>query len=228
MKKILLALLIPFFVFGTGSVYAQMMDSSVVENDHTAQEEAEGKEIWSKLQNKEVECAGLTEEQFGALGEYFMGQMLGDSHSSMNAMMMNMMGEEGEKQMHVAMGKRLSGCDPNAAYSVAGSGFMPMMNMMGGWSFGNAQDRSTPSNLSNNTMMGNYNGSWDGGVFGGMFMLFWWILLIVGIIALVKWIMNQSSDRSRGRSPLEILKERYARGEIDKQDFEERRKELER
>jgi hypothetical protein len=40
----------------------------------------------------------LTDEDFGALGEYFMGQMMGSSHSAMNQMMVNMMGEEGEKQ----------------------------------------------------------------------------------------------------------------------------------
>ena len=57
-------------------------------------------------------------------------------------------------------------------------------------------------------------------------MLFWWILLIVGIVALVKWVMNQSSERREGKSPLEILKERYAKGEIDKKDFEEKKKDL--
>jgi len=81
--------------------------------------------------------------------------------------------------------------------------------------------------------MGNYNYypmmGWDGGgVFGGVFMLFWWVLIVVGIVALVKWVMNQSSERREGKSPLEILKERYAKGEIDKKDFEERKKELER
>jgi len=68
---------------------------------------------------------------------------------------------------------------------------------------------------------------YGGGVFGGTFMLFWWILLIVGIVALVKWVMNQSGGQSQSRPPLEILKERYAKGEIDKRDFEERKKELE-
>ncbi len=101
--------------------------------EHTLREEKEGKEVWDKLQAKQTECTNLDNEQFSVLGEYFMGQMMGDSHAAMNAMMMQMHGEEGEEQIHIAMGKRLSGCEIGAG--VAGSGgWMPMMQMMwGGW-----------------------------------------------------------------------------------------------
>ena len=44
--------------------------------EHTLREEKEGKELWDKFQAKEVACADLTDEQFGVLGEYFMGQMM--------------------------------------------------------------------------------------------------------------------------------------------------------
>ena len=40
--------------------------SEVVE--HTAREEQEGKELWNKLQAKEVACADLNDEQYGVLG----------------------------------------------------------------------------------------------------------------------------------------------------------------
>ena len=49
-------------------------------DDHTAREEAEGKEIWQKMERKEVGCKDLTDEQFAALGEFFMGEMTGDAH----------------------------------------------------------------------------------------------------------------------------------------------------
>src|SRR3989338_4910430 len=55
--------------------------------EHTAREEQEGEELWNKLQAKEVVCENLSDEQLGVLGEYFMGQMAGDSHAAMNAMM---------------------------------------------------------------------------------------------------------------------------------------------
>ena len=106
--------------------------SSAAKDDHTAREEAEGKEVWEKLQAKTVACQNLSDEDFEHLGEYFMGQMMGDSHSAMNEMITRMHGEEGENQIHIVMGKRLSGCDTSAAFPIGSGGWMPMMNMMQG------------------------------------------------------------------------------------------------
>ena len=207
-------------------------------DNHTAREEAEGEMIWEKLsakggsasggQSKEVVCGDLSDEDFGALGEYYMGQMLGDSHEAMNEMMMRMHGEEGEEQIHVVMGKRLSGCDTSATVPGTSGGWMPMMNMMwGGWSFDGAQDRSSPfgSNNSTNNMMNFGFGPF--GSFGWIFMILFWVLVIAGIVALIKWLTNQSRNSHGDRkSALEILKERYAKGEIDKKEFEEKKKDL--
>ena len=189
-------------------------------DNHTAREEAEGEIVWQKLQSKEVACADLSDEDFGALGEYYMGQMLGDSHEAMNEMMIRMHGEEGEEQIHVVMGKRLSGCDTSASVPGISGGWMPMMNMMwGGWSspFG--------GNNSTNNMMNFGFGPF--GSFGWIFMILWWVLIIAGIVALIKWLTSQSRNSHRdGKSALEILKERYAKGEIDKKEFEEKKKDL--
>src|SRR3989338_2575481 len=68
--------------------------------EHTARGEQEGKEVWNKLQTNELACENLSDEQFGVLGEYFMGQMAGNSHAAMNAMMIQTHGEEGEEQIH--------------------------------------------------------------------------------------------------------------------------------
>lgn len=202
-----------------------MMRSNVVQDDHTVREEAEGKEVWQKLQSREIECASVSDDAFEVLGEYFMGQMVGDSHAAMNQMMTNRMGEEGEKQMHLVMGKRLSGCDTAAAFPAQGAGFMPMMNMMwGGWSspYGSNQPTKTLP-----MMWGNNAGCWGGGsAFGSIFTILWWILIIIAIVALVKWSTNQFKGNSSGKTALDILKERYARGEIDKQEFEDKKKEL--
>ena len=189
-------------------------------DNHTAREEAEGEIVWQKLQSKEVACADLSDEDFGALGEYYMGQMLGDSHEAMNEMMIRMHGEEGEEQIHVVMGKRLSGCDTSATVPRTSGGWMPMMNMMwGGWSspFGN--------NNSTNNMMNFGLGPF--GSFGWIFMILWWVLIIAGIVALIKWLTSQSHGTHNHEKPaLQILQERYAKGEIDKKEFEEKKKEL--
>jgi len=64
--------------------------------------------------------------------------------------------------------------------------------------------------------------------FGGGFMWIFWILLIIVLV----WVIKAITDSSAGKNsesndtPLEILKKRYARGEINEEEFERRRKEL--
>jgi putative membrane protein len=57
-------------------------------------------------------------------------------------------------------------------------------------------------------------------------MLLFWALIIVALVALGKWIFDRSGDAPRGRSALDILKERYARGEIGKEEFEQKQRDL--
>jgi len=67
------------------------------------------------------------------------------------------------------------------------------------------------------------------GGFGWIFMVLWWVLIVVGIVALVKWMgtSNDTGERGRGGSKaLDILNERYARGEIDDQEFQKRKRDL--
>ena len=75
-------------------------------------------------------------------------------------------------------------------------------------------------------MMGGYGMGW----FGGILMVVFWILIIVGLVFLIKWLIQSTGrDKTSGISgdrSLEILKERYAKGEIDKEEFESKKKDL--
>ena len=77
-------------------------------------------------------------------------------------------------------------------------------------------------------MMG--SGMWGG--FGWMWlmpilMILFWGLVIWGIVALVRGSGgSRGSDSSKADSALEVLKKRYARGEIDKEEYEEKKKDL--
>ncbi len=79
-------------------------------------------------------------------------------------------------------------------------------------------------------MMGWGNHGYGMGWFGGIFMILFWGLIIVGIVLVIRhFITGQGSDsESAPRDPRQILKERYANGEIDTEEFEERLKNLEK
>jgi len=81
--------------------------------------------------------------------------------------------------------------------------------------------------------MGNWGWDHMGGAgwgmgFGGIFMILFWAVIIVAVVMLVKWLAGGSSriDLPREKSALDILKERYARGEIGKEEFEQKKRDL--
>ena len=77
-------------------------------------------------------------------------------------------------------------------------------------------------------MMGGIFGGWS--IIGMIFMFIFWALLITGIILLVVWLVRRASytdrDLSRKNNAIDILKERYARGEINKEDFERMKRDI--
>lgn len=100
-----------------------------------------------------------------------------------------------------------------------GWGWMQNMmgNMMGNWGWGNS-------------MMGGW------GIGFGIFNIIVWILIIIGIIYLIRALaggghrcghMGRHITDGDDNSAINILKERYAKGEIDKAEYEQKKKDLE-
>jgi len=60
------------------------------------------------------------------------------------------------------------------------------------------------------------------GFFGWLMMLLFWILIIVGVVLVVRWFISEGKLKGlrSEETALDILKKRYAGGEIDIEPFE--------
>ena len=94
------------------------------------------------------------------------------------------------------------------------------------WSQALAQQRSNSGWGMGPGMMGNWGMGW----FGMIFMMIFWVLVIVALVFLIKWLIQTTSSRKAseqtGSGAIDILKERYARGEIDKAEFESMKRDI--
>jgi putative membrane protein len=66
-------------------------------------------------------------------------------------------------------------------------------------------------------------GAWGIGM--GVIMLFFLGAIIVAIVLSIRWLISQGKT-SQSDSALEILRQRYARGEINKEEFETKKRDL--
>ncbi|HSC71610.1 MAG TPA: SHOCT domain-containing protein [Candidatus Methylomirabilis sp.] len=78
-----------------------------------------------------------------------------------------------------------------------------------------------------------YHGEWGmhpmWGVWGiGMMlmMLVFWGAVIVGVVLGIRWLVSQGKESRPTDSALDILRQRYARGDINKEEFETRKRDL--
>lgn len=70
---------------------------------------------------------------------------------------------------------------------------------------------------------------WDYGWgmgFGWLFMIIFWVLVILGVVYIIKLVGERTRKEERGETVLDILKKRYAKGEITKEEFEKMKDDL--
>lgn len=95
-----------------------------------------------------------------------------------------------------------------------------------------AQQEPPPARYSWGQDMMGWGGGWFAMILGPLFMVITLAALIAVAILLARWLTGPahsagpSPPTPPARTPLDILKERYARGEIDKEEFQERRRVL--
>lgn len=168
------------------------------------------------LVNANTSCDDLTFNQLELIGDYYMEQL----HSGdVNQIMVEMMGGEGSeslRQVHINMAYRYY-C------SQFGNSEYPYNGMMG-----------TGGMMSNNNYNTNYRGAgmMDDYLGFSFFATSILILVILFVLSLIVWFIYllakapNKDRRKKSREPLEIAKERFARGEITKEELNEIRKEL--
>lgn len=74
-------------------------------------------------------------------------------------------------------------------------------------------------------MMGNgYHMMGYGGM--GWMMIFFWVAVLICMVMVIKWIYSivSDSDSVKSRKPIDILKERLAKGEIEIDEYEEKKR----
>lgn len=206
MKKLIGILsVVGFLVVGVGTASAQMgMMRYVGQNSYVAVQPDPSSTIGLALQDiynsqnitsqNQVACAVVTDAQFEKLGDAVMGYGITEQqHTAME----NMMGGEGSvtlKQAHINMGRSYLGCWGNYKSGPVG---VPMMGYFNGSGtptsygqtsgyYGNPWGMMGYGLNSGWGMMGNYYGGYSG--FGWITMVLVWALLILGIIALVRWL----------------------------------------
>ncbi len=70
---------------------------------------------------------------------------------------------------------------------------------------------------------GNYG--WGMG-FGWIFMIIFWVLVILGVVYIVQTVFKSGKGSEQKETPFDILKRRYAKGEISKEEFEKMKDDL--
>jgi putative membrane protein len=67
---------------------------------------------------------------------------------------------------------------------------------------------------------------WYGWI-GPIAMIVFWALVVTAIVFFIRYLVRESRNSRHFAPPLEILKTRYVKGEISKEEFEEKKKDLE-
>jgi len=159
-----------------------------------------------------ISCDKLTDEQLESIGDYYMEQMHpGEAHEMMDQMMGGE-GSESLRQVHINMAKRLY-CNEDVG-GMMGGGMMNIMmgnNMMGS------------GGMTGYGMMGGYPAYYGYNSLLGIL----WLVFLVGAIALIIWLIYKFAGKGKeSGTPINILQKRYAKGEVNKKQFEEMRREL--
>ncbi|MBI3588010.1 hypothetical protein HY095_02340 [Candidatus Micrarchaeota archaeon] len=159
-----------------------------------------------QLVESKADCGTLSDAQLEQIGDYLMERLHpGAAHGRMEAMMGGE-GSESLKRAHIQMAQALYCGRSDTPLTYGGMmGIAPMMGRFGGYG---------PGGFGGGMMnYGNIMGYGDGGwAFGLLFRM----LAFIALALLVYWLYRSISGGGQGVSAVDVLGQRYAKGEISK------------
>ncbi len=203
-----------FFTFG---FIAFLLAVSFVTPIKIHAQVGDGMAIYQKFIMGQMKCADLNDADFFAVGDYVLKQVPEAQRSVLNVYIDQYKGTMNDKDFSTLMGKYFTAC---AVPGTAGTGLL-----------------NTSSGDTGKTKLPYGYGGYGWGMMSGFGIFFWFIKLIIGIIILIVVIkivmlLVRGKKGMAGmmgmtkESPTDILKERYVKGEITKEEYEEKRKEI--
>jgi uncharacterized membrane protein len=218
-KSAIIIMLIATFLFITNL-------SITADGDHNKTIQEVIKEIRNELNlnnNDKIDPDKVPESLLEELGEAVMSEI--HPNESEHEWMDDMMGGEGStslKTMHITMGYRyLEGYYNNVyrRYNGWKRGYGRHIMMAPFSMMGSDRNFRFPGNLRNWF----FNFRWIGGI---TMIIFW--LIILGFIGYLIYAAATKNTKSKNQeeNPLDIIKKRYALGEITKKEYEEKKKDI--
>lgn len=194
----------------------------------TPEDERQGAAVLEELESGKLSCADAGDEDFERVGEYVMGRMLGSpgSHDAMDEVMSRMMGSGSEGRVHEVMGRRYASCGGGRLPTGFGRmmGAFNAMGMMGGGIMGGLAQGGRSYRPHGSMMGGDPNGSTaDDGDFSGpsAAAMIGMMAILIGVVSAAVFFLARR--RPRG-APLDTLAQRFARGELNAEDYQERKR----
>ena len=168
-----------------------------------------------QLINAGISCVNISDDQLETIGDYYMELMHpGEAHERLD----QQFGGEGSaslRQVHINIAL-MHYCGQSMMSFGGNSGMMGNRNATGYAAAGYRGNFMMDSGM----MYGN-SGYWG---FWMIIMAIFWLALFVVLFLLIVWLYKNTF----GKSSLITLKERYAKGEMSKKEYEEMRKLLEK
>ena len=180
-------------------------------------DEGRGGELLRAFESGQRSCGKLSTDDFTAIGEHVMGRMIGSpqGHQAMDEFMSQMMGSANEERMHEFMARRITGCGGSQIPGGA-AGMIGVAGMMGGGSVGSGADGP----FGRGGMMGSASSDRDDDEVGAGWMIAMMLVLVGGAVIAAFLVFRTSRHP---RDPGDLLAQRFARGEIDVDEYERRR-----